>query len=548
MPADDNLGHGTTRIGNAALEVALTSLLERHPDAWVTAIRTSGHFTQMPESVPLHGQRVIQGPMSALEMVVPSDRPIVIETWSRALAEGGANASVHAYGDADRVLGMHFIDVTHRYGVYIGLFLGYGADATPEGAEPQVLVPRTSVLRKDQVGIIISVDDAATAILGWQADELIGHRTLEFIHPDEQDRAVANWMDMLSRPGSSHRVRLRHQHKNGSWVWLEVTNHNQLADPNDPCVLADNVDVTEEVAALEALRDNERVLRRMAEALPVGVLHVSADRSVDYANERLATIVGVGGAATVEEQFATAAGTDRATLLDAVSTVIEKGRDVDVNVSFRPTADTEVHCEVNLRALINQANQVVGAIVCVTDVTEDLMLRKELEDQARYDLLTGCLNHASVMSELADRLAGTTDGLTVALFIDLDQFKAINDRYGHAAGDDVLRQVADELREVAHPGDLVGRLGGDEFLVVLHCADRHGLAPIANRVTDALDHEVRWEDSWISPGASMGLAYACAGSGLSAERLVRAADSAMYASKRGGRRPVFTDARSGFAT
>jgi diguanylate cyclase (GGDEF)-like protein len=151
------------------------------------------------------------------------------------------------------------------------------------------------------------------------------------------------------------------------------------------------------------------------------------------------------------------------------------------------------------------------------------------------------------MSELAERLASTTDGLTVALFIDLDEFKAINDRYGHAAGDDVLRQVADELREVAHPGDLVGRLGGDEFLVVLHCADRRGLAPLANRVTDALDHDVRWENSWISPGASVGLSYACAASGLSAERLVRAADSAMYASKRGGGQPVFTDAGSSFA-
>jgi diguanylate cyclase (GGDEF)-like protein/PAS domain S-box-containing protein len=547
MPADEDIGHGTTRISEAALEVALTSLLERHPDAWVAAIRPSGHFTDMPASVPLRGQRVIQGPTSALEMVVPSDRPVVIDTWERALNEGGGNAPVHAYGDASRVISMHFVDVTHRYGVYIGLFLGYGADATPEAAEPRVLVPRTSVLRKDQLGIIIGVDDAATAILGWSADELIGRRTLEIIHPDDQDRAVANWMDMISRPGSSHRVRLRHQHKNGSWVWLEITNHNQLADPKDPCVLADNVDVTEEVAALEALRANERVLRRLAEALPVGVLHVSADRTVDYANERLAAIVGVADAATVEEQFATAAGTDRATLLDAVSAVIENGRDVDVDVAFRPTFDAEVQCEVNLRALINDSNQVVGAIVCVTDVTEDLKLRKELEDQARYDLLTGCLNHASVMSELAERLASTTDGLTVALFIDLDEFKAINDRYGHAAGDDVLRQVADELREVAHPGDLVGRLGGDEFLVVLHCADRRGLAPLANRVTDALDHDVRWENSWISPGASVGLSYACAASGLSAERLVRAADSAMYASKRGGGQPVFTDAGSSFA-
>src|SRR5215470_7341595 len=352
MPADDNVGRGRTRIDDAALEVALNALLERHPDAWVVAIKPSGHFTGMPESVPLRGQRVIQGPSSALELVVPGERNLVVETWARAVNEGGGNASVHAYGNPGRVIGMHFLDLTARYGVYIGIFLGYGADAEPEAAEEQVLVPRTSVLRKDQVAVITAVDEAATAILGWQAEELIGHRSLEFIHPDDQERAVANWMDMFSRPGSSHRIRLRHQHKDGSWVWLEVTNHNRLDDPDDPCVLADNVDVTDEVLAFDALRANERVLRRLTEALPVGVLYVNADRTVDYGNERLAAIVGNPWATTVEEQFATAIGENHAILMSALSTVLQRGRDMDVSASFAPKLDTEVHCEVNLRALI----------------------------------------------------------------------------------------------------------------------------------------------------------------------------------------------------
>ena len=545
MPADD-ISRGRTRISQAALEVALNSLLERHPDAWVVAIKPSGHFTDMPQTVPLRGQRVIEGPTSALEMVVPEDRPIVIETWDRLLNEGGANASVRTYGDASHVVGMHFIDVTHQYGVCIGVFLGYGADTPPESAEQKVLVPRTSVIRKDQLGVILSVDEAFTAILGWRADEVVGHRSLDFIHPDDQERAVANWMEMFSRQGSSQRVRLRHAHKDASYVWLEVTNHNQLADPDDPCVLAENVDVTDEVLAAEALRANERVLRRLTEALPVGVLYVAADGTVDYGNERLATIVGAGWASTVGEQFATAIGQDREVLRASVSTVLEEGLDVDVNVSFQPKPDTEVHCVVNLRALINETSEVVGAIVCVTDVTEDLRLREELKERARYDLLTGCLNHTSVMSELADRLAANApDGLTVAIFMDLNEFKAINDRYGHAAGDHVLRHIADDLRGVAREDDLVGRLGGDEFLMVLHTADdQQALTNIANRVAEALNHDVEWEDNWISPAASIGLSYARAGSGVSAERLVRAADAAMYASKRNAGTPAFTDAGS----
>jgi diguanylate cyclase (GGDEF)-like protein/PAS domain S-box-containing protein len=546
MPADDNVGGGRPRLNLAALDMALNSLLEHHPDAWVVAIRSNGYFTEMPESVPLRGQHVIQGPSSALELVAPDERDVVVDTWARAIKEGGSNATVHAYSDPHRVISMHFVDLTDKYGVYLGIFVGYRADMEPPAAEEQVLTPRTTVLRKDEVGVIVAVDEAATAILGWPADELVGHRSLEFIHPDDQDRAIANWMDMFGRPGSDQRVRLRHQHKDGSWIWLEVTNHNHLMDPTDPCVLADNVDVTDEVMALEALRANERVLRRLTEALPVGVLYVSADRTLDYGNERLAAIVGISWASTVEEQFATAVGQHYATLMNAFSTVLERGRDLDVNVTFVPKPDTEVQCDVSLRPLTNEADEVVGVIVCVADVTEDLRMREELRQLAHYDLLTGCLNHASVMSALDDRLAaGSSDGLTVALFIDLDDFKAINDRYGHAAGDHVLRHVADGLRAGARGDDLVGRLGGDEFLVVLHSPDDQGaLASIASRVTAAVRHDVPWQGHWISPGASVGLSYARAGSGVNADGLVDAADEAMYTSKRGGGTPVFADATS----
>lgn len=315
MPADDNVGRGRPGINQTALNVALSSLLERHPDAWVVAIKPNGYFTTMPESAPLRGHRVIQGPSSALELVMPEDRNLVVDSWARAITEGGSNATVHAYGDPERVISVHFFDVTDQYGVFLGIFLGYGADSEPSAAEQQVLTPRTTVMRKDQVGVIVSVDEASSAILGWQADELLGHRSLEFIHPDDQGRAIANWMDMFGRPGSDQRVRLRHQHKDGSWVWLEVTNHNRLTDPEDPCVLADNVDVTDEVMALEALRANERVLRRLAEALPVGVVHLSADRTVDYRNERLAAIVGVAWANTADEQFATAIGDSHGVLM-----------------------------------------------------------------------------------------------------------------------------------------------------------------------------------------------------------------------------------------
>lgn len=555
MLADDDIGGRSRpdrpRLSREARRVALSSLLQQHPEAWVVAIQPSGHFTAMPDSLALAGQRVIQGPASALEMVVPGDRPVVVEAWARAVTDGGANDSVHAYGNASRVVGLHLLDQTEDHGVYIGVFLGYGAGAPPEAAEEQWLAPRTSVVHKDQVGVITAVDEAATAILGWRTEDLIGHRSLEFIHPDDQERAVANWMDMVARPAASQRVRLRHQHRDGSWIWLEITNHNRLADPVDACVLAEHVDVTEEVTAIEALRANERVLRRLTEALPVGVLYVGADGTIDYGNERLAAIVGVDWATTLDEQFASAVGDGREVLRGAVTAVLQGGRDQDVSVSFNPPragqpGDRTVHCDVSLRAVINEAGEVVGAIVCVTDTTEDIKLREELRDQARYDLLTGCLNHASVMQELAERLPTAREAeLTVAVFIDLDDFKGINDRHGHAAGDHVLRQVAHRLHDVASGDDLVGRLGGDEFLVVMRTAeDPRALSRITGLLAAALDRGIQWEHGWIAPGASVGLAFAPAGCGLSADALVSSADAAMYESKRTGGTPVIVEAHS----
>ena len=91
----------------------------------------------------------------------------------------------------------------------------------------------------------------------------------------------------------------------------------------------------------------------------------------------------------------------------ALSTVLEWGRDLDVNVTFAPKPDTEVHCDVSLRALINEVDEVVGAIVCVADVTEDLRMREELKQRARYDLLTGCLNQRSDRSRAT--FAGNVD-------------------------------------------------------------------------------------------------------------------------------------------
>src|SRR5262249_1667333 len=156
-------------------------------------------------------------------------------------------------------------------------------------------------------------------------DELVGRSTLDLVHPD--DRAIALLSGVADRPGSASRIRLRYAHRDGSWRWMEATNRSS---PDGTRLTAELLDVTGEVAAQQALQGDRQLLRRLAEALPVGVLHIGADRRVNYRNTRLETIVGRAGASTVDEQLASAVEADRAPLWTAVDQALALGRDADI--------------------------------------------------------------------------------------------------------------------------------------------------------------------------------------------------------------------------
>jgi diguanylate cyclase (GGDEF)-like protein len=187
-----------------------------------------------------------------------------------------------------------------------------------------------------------------------------------------------------------------------------------------------------------------------------------------------------------------------------------------------------------MRPLTDDGHAVTGAIASVSDVTESVRLREELHERATFDLLTRCLNRAAILSELDGLVqveASSPSGLAV-LFIDVDLFKAVNDRLGHAAGDELLTVVADRLRGTLRDDDLVGRLGGDEFLVVCpRVVDTEMARVVADRIADALSGEVTLRAGKAALRASIGVAWS-ASSDVTAARMVHEADLAMYESKR----------------
>lgn len=191
------------------------------------------------------------------------------------------------------------------------------------------------------------------------------------------------------------------------------------------------------------------------------------------------------------------------------------------------------------KAVLRDASgEVAGLVGTILDITERKALELKLADQAEHDPLTGLLNRRAILAHL-DKLY--TDRRQVSLplclmMCDVDHFKSINDRHGHAVGDEVLQQVAHVLRSNLRDGDQVGRIGGEEFLVVLGSTDMDDARQVADRLRQLVAQmDVAHDDrASLAVTISIGLAQSLRQDEDWAEVITRA-DEGLYVAKRTGR-------------
>jgi len=182
-----------------------------------------------------------------------------------------------------------------------------------------------------------------------------------------------------------------------------------------------------------------------------------------------------------------------------------------------------------------------GVVLSMRDISERKRLEDELRHQAFHDSLTGLANRALFENRLAYALAGARrHGRPVAvLFLDLDDFKTINDSLGHSTGDELVRAVAMRIAEVLRVTDTAARLGGDEFAVLLEIMDDELEGErIAGRLLEALEPPFQIDDLELRIGASIGVAVSDGSATL--DELLRNADTAMYAAKEAGKGTIQT--------
>ena len=183
---------------------------------------------------------------------------------------------------------------------------------------------------------------------------------------------------------------------------------------------------------------------------------------------------------------------------------------------------------------------IVDSISCIArDISEQRALHQQLAHLAHHDPLTGLANRRrfyDYVNAALDRNAHADSGAIAVLFIDVDDFKQVNDTFGHQTGDDVLVAVADRLRASVRSADAVCRFGGDEFGVLCDTLrDDHDAKDVAERVLASLDVPITVGECDLSVSVSIGVAVG-AGDSVDTPELVRAADRAMYEAKRNGKR------------
>lgn len=214
-------------------------------------------------------------------------------------------------------------------------------------------------------------------------------------------------------------------------------------------------------------------------------------------------------------------------------------------VRLNRTGSKTVWASINANALHDNLGKLTGILIVSMDITEQHEAEREFKQIAHHDALTGLPNRTRFLEQLHHCLnERSTFGIVCLLFIDLDGFKAVNDTLGHDAGDELLQQVAERLKQTVHDDDTVARLGGDEFTVTLK---RLQQGSDASKIADAIVHTIKQpfllqqEEVYVS--ASIGVAIT---SGLNADTsadansLIKQADIALYRAKLSGRsRHVF---------
>ncbi|MGY2130337.1 putative bifunctional diguanylate cyclase/phosphodiesterase [Blastococcus sp. SYSU DS0617] len=289
----------------------------------------------------------------------------------------------------------------------------------------------------------------------------------------------------------------------------------------------------EQERALRATADaHERRFSALTERSPVPTLLSEQGMRLAHVNDAFCSLVGRGAEQMLGTGWIdTLHVDDLDAVIEQVSAVLGGG---EVEVQARLIRDDgTVRTTVIRFAHLFTPGVGAGFVATIEDITDRLAFETRLAHQANHDPLTELPNRTLLAQYVAERFHPGAGGLA-CLFLDLDNFKVVNDSLGHTSGDELLIEVADRLRATVRPGDLVARFGGDEFVVVCEQVGEDDAVALAERIIAALARPMRLGGVDVRPHASVGVTVQTA-EHVAPEELIRDCDIAMYQAKSGGK-------------
>jgi diguanylate cyclase (GGDEF)-like protein/PAS domain S-box-containing protein len=402
------------------------------------------------------------------------------------------------------------------------------------------------IYQTDISGRILWTTPSIRQLLGYDTQELIDANIKSFyVTPDYHDDLIHS-LDV-------NYGRLQHfetclKHKDGSQVWISENSHYKYDDNGDPIGIEGTIrDITALIQAKEALHQEKERAQVTLGSIGDGVITTDLNGDIEYMNTVAEHSTGwklldargkpmLKIFRLVEEKSLEAPPDPAALCLEQGKSTMLAGH----LLLLHRYRSHRLSVEVNASPIRDSNADITGVVLVFHDVTELRGLAKKMSYQATHDSLTGLLNRSEFENRVKQAIENArTENVRHALcYVDLDNFKVVNDTSGHFAGDELLKQLTIKLRMELREADTLARLGGDEFGILLEGCSMENAREPAEAIRKIVE-EFRfvWDNTSFRIGASIGLVPISQDSGTLTE-VLSAADSACYVAKDSGRNRV----------
>ena len=395
-------------------------------------------------------------------------------------------------------------------------------------------------------GHFVSVNPALARMVGLSSPDELLSRAPHTLYANAADRDAI--IQVLERDSEVRNAEFQLRRVDGST--LTVLENARVVRDEEGCIVGYEgtiSDISERKRAEMAVFEEKEKAQITLESIGDAVITTDADGRVEYLNPVAEDLIGwnsrEAAGRPVNQIMQIFGEVTREPVENPVDRCLREGRVISVSdqTVIVNRRGQEISIQDSAAPIRDRAGHIIGAVMVFHDVSRERRLRRALAYQASHDALTGLINRREFETRLNEALASVRANAEfshVLLYLDLDQFKLVNDTCGHQAGDRLLKQITGLLQTRVRASDTLARLGGDEFGILLQDCTAEKAAAIADSLRQAIrEFRFVWQDGAMNVGVSIGIVEINQGS-ESITSLMSAADVACYAAKDSGRNRV----------